>query len=228
VDLTVPDARRSYAHAFGLDELAVVGLPVYGGRLPKNIEGFFAGLDGRGAPAVAVVLYGNREYDDALLELKIRLEERGFRVVSGAAFIGEHTISPKIATGRPDESDLALAHDFGRRSAAEANAGGYGTLTVKGSNPFVAKGTGPSYTPQTSDSCTKCGLCAANCPWGAIDPTDYRTVDSAKCFRCARCVKDCPQGAKQFTDEGFLTRRSDMEKRLGAVRREPELFLPMP
>jgi ferredoxin len=157
--------------------------------------------------------------------LKVKLEERGFKVVAGAAFIGEHTISRKIATGRPDESDLAIAYDFGRRAAAAANAG-ISALNVKGAYPFVARGTGPSYTPETSDSCTRCGLCAANCPWGAIDPADCRTVDGTRCLRCARCVKGCPTGAKQFTDDGFLARRADMEARLGSRRREPELFLP--
>jgi len=226
IDLTTPRARSTFSRHFGDNELAIVGLPVYGGRLPKHIEDFFSGLTGHSTIAVAIVLYGNREYEDALLELKLRLEERGFIVRAAATFIGEHSISRRVATGRPDANDLALADAFGREAMKSITGESLGELVVKGSYPFVAKGSDPHYQPTTTSDCTKCGLCAQNCPYGAIDPNDCQTVDASKCMRCCRCIKDCPSSAKQFTDEAFLARLPDFERRLNAKRCEPELFLP--
>ena len=154
--------------------MAIVGLPVYGGRLPKNISDFFSGLHGAGAPAVAVVVYGNRDYDDSLYELKLILQERGFDVRAAAAFVGEHTVSSKIAAGRPDANDLSIALDFGKKVASAITNNVTGSLSLKGVYPFVSKGTDPTVCPTTSGDCTKCGLCAANCPWGAIDAWTFQ------------------------------------------------------
>jgi len=234
IDLTLLNTREKYSRSFQDDELAVVGLPVYGGRLPRNLNTFFSGLKGNGTPAVALVMYGNREYDDALIELKIRLEERGFGVKAGAAFIGEHTFSKNIATGRPDGNDLNTAAGFGKRIIESIYGGAANTLIVKGHYPSPLKGydpatpgTNPIY-PQimTTDSCIKCGLCAENCPWGAINPQDVTRVDSALCLRCFRCLKVCPVQAKQVTDEKFMAFIPLFEKRLNTNCREPELFLP--
>ena len=52
-------------------------------------------------------LYGNRDFDDALLEAADLLGERGFDVVAAAgAFIGEHSLTARVGTGRPDDADV--------------------------------------------------------------------------------------------------------------------------
>ena len=226
VDLSTPVSRKTSKLKFKSDELAIVGLPVYGGRLPKYINDFFTCLSGNGAPAVAVAMYGNREYEDALLELKMKLEERGFNVMAAAALLGEHSLSSRIATGRPDSSDLAIVKAFGEKAVHSISSNAAGKLTVPGSFPFVAKGTEPKYLPTTTDACTNCGLCAQNCPYGAINFSHYSVVDAAKCMWCGRCIKDCPAGAKQFADPAFIAWLPGFEARLNAVRKEPELFLP--
>ena len=63
-------------------------------------------IHGNNTPAVAVCVYGNRDYDDALLEIKDTLNGNGFRTFAAGAFIGRHCIFPKVAEGRPDASDL--------------------------------------------------------------------------------------------------------------------------
>jgi ferredoxin/flavodoxin len=233
-DLTTREVRRTFKHSFGKDELVVAGLPVYHGRLPKNIDDFFSGLKGNSTSAIAVIVFGNREYEDALIELKMRLEGNGFEVIAGAAFIGEHTFSKNIATGRPDEKDIAIAAGFGRDTAASIARNVSGTLTVKGNYPFVAKGYDPTHPElypsypnvTTTEECTHCGLCAENCPWGAIDIDDPTVIIYSKCMRCFRCIKNCPSSAKKVIDAKFLDMLPRFEMRLNARRCEPELFLP--
>ena len=43
--------------------------------------------------------------------------------------------------------------------------------------------------------CTGCGLCAQNCPFGAIDMKAGRPDFNAACKVCGICVKSCPQQA---------------------------------
>jgi len=234
IDLTVPKVRKAFNRSFVKDELVVAGLPVYGGKLPMYLDDFFSGLKGDGTPAVATVTYGNREYDDALVELKMRLEERGFIVKAAAAFIGEHTFSQNIATGRPSADDLAVIAGFGKQTATSITANATGKLNFKGTYPFAVAGYDPAkpgLSPTrppivTDETCNLCGICADTCPWGAIDKTDCKTINNAICSRCFRCIKICPSGAKKVTDEKFLTFLPIFEARLNAKRQEPELFLP--
>jgi ferredoxin len=234
IDLTLPETRQAFKQIFTEEDLLVAGLPVYGGRLPKHLEDFFSGLTGNATPAVALVMYGNREYDDALIELKLRLEEKGFTVKAGTAFIGEHTFSEKIAAGRPDTQDLVTAAHFGRRTIESINKGPSGKLNLKGNFPFIKKGYDPTihldFPPHpkvvTLERCTQCRICSQNCPWGAISPIDCRTRDYSKCLLCYRCLKNCPEKAIQSTGEKWLEYIPQFEKRLNAQRKEPELFLP--
>ena len=232
VDLTLPESRRVFSGRFDQEDLVVAGLPVYAGRLPMYLDDFFAGLNGNATPALAVVLYGNREYNDALIELKMKLEARGFQVRSAAAFIGEHTVSPKIATGRPDAKDLAIAAMFGKKSVESIFENVSGKLEVKGSYPFTWSGFDPKVPPEhpiprlvTNDNCIQCMLCAQDCPWEAIDPDDSQKRDYSKCMFCYRCLKNCPSQAIEATGDQFLAFLPKFESMLSR-RCEPELFYP--
>jgi ferredoxin/flavodoxin len=236
IDLTLPKTRKNFTRSFDRDDLVVAGFPVYGGRLPKNLDDFFSGLKGNGASAAALVMYGNREYDDALIELKLRLEERGFVVKAGAAFIGEHTFSKNIAAGRPDKNDLAVAAGYGRQTADLISRGATGRLNINGHYPFAMPGYDPAHPGPhptyfaigTTEDCTCCGLCAENCPWGAIPADNTKTFNSSACMRCLRCLKNCPVSAKKIIDEKFLAFLPQFEMRLNARRKEPELVLIQP
>jgi ferredoxin len=228
IDLTTLRQRTTFKRNIDKDELLVVGFPVYAGRLPAIPDDFFPNLSSEGGPAVVIVVYGNRDYDDSLLELKLRLEERGFKVRAAATFIGEHTRSSKIATGRPDANDLVVASDFGKKTFASITKDAAGELILKGSYPFTSKVMVPNgISPNTSDNCILCGICIDECPWGAVDSNDCKKTDGARCMRCARCIRECPEGARSFTDPGYLSSIPDFEKRLNARRCEPELFLPL-
>ncbi len=100
----------------------IIGVPVYAGRVPAIVLERLARLQGDGLPAVLVVVYGNREFEDALRELADVVTTKGFHVVAAAAFVGEHSYSPRqqpIAQNRPDQTDLEHTSAFWRRDQEE-------------------------------------------------------------------------------------------------------------
>ncbi len=85
VDLT-PPAARLRGRTFAEEDVVVFGAPVYGGRVPPLLLPALRLWNGGGAKAVVLSVYGNRDFDDALLETKDLFEERGFTVCAAAAF----------------------------------------------------------------------------------------------------------------------------------------------
>lgn len=59
-------------------ELCVIAVPVYGGRVAATALQRLQRLKGNGSPAILVVVYGNRDYEDALLELRDTAVQLGF------------------------------------------------------------------------------------------------------------------------------------------------------
>jgi len=211
------------------DTLAIVAVPVYAGRIPEPAAAMLKHLKGSGTAVIAVVVYGNRAYEDALLELKDILMEQGFIVISAGAFVAEHSIFPKTAAGRPDSSDLTFIQSFAENSKnVLANAGdGSGIrLRIPGGRPYRAGGR-VTLVPKTSRGCTKCGICADLCPTGAIMISDTSVTDPKLCIACGACIHNCPEGARRFG--GFLYRsaaRAFLKKY--SMRKEPEAFYSEP
>ena len=90
LDLTPPEARIPPFVEMQA-ELVVIGAPVYGGRIPIDAKFRLQRINANNTPAVIVVMYGNRKYEDALLELNDIVVETGFKPVAGGAFIGKHS-----------------------------------------------------------------------------------------------------------------------------------------
>jgi len=228
IDLTLPDsALKSYTIA--KDELAIIAAPVYSGRIPQVAVDRIKKVKGDGTPAVLVVVYGNRAFDDALIELKDTTEELGFKAVAGSAFIGQHSFDAEetpIATGRPDGEDIKKAMDFGAK-VMEKTKGleEIPDLDAPGDRPYRKGGGGDPRSPETDpDSCILCGMCARVCPTGCVEVTDIVKTDKANCTACTACVQNCPIGARHWAHEGILGAAKWLSTEHGA-RREPEVFL---
>lgn len=117
-------------------------------RVPNLLIRFVAAVQGNGALAVPVVCYGNRNYDDALMELRNTLEAGGFHTVAGGAFSASTPSPSTQAAGRPDRSDLTIASGFADQIFHKVEALTSGKpfpVAVKGNNPV-----GPYYTPGTA------------------------------------------------------------------------------
>lgn len=227
-NLTRPQDRERDM-VFGADDLVVVGVPVYGGRVPGFLADFFSRVQGYNTPAVFVVVYGNRHYDDALLELKDIFEQRGFIGIAGGTFIGEHSYTNLVATGRPDQNDLKIAAEFGSRVSAKLAA--YGEpkncppLMVPGSYPYKASMAKMPEVPHVDEQCIECGICAEHCPMGAISWSNFRDIDASRCILCCSCQKRCPVGAISVHHPRVDKIRLTLIRNFGSVRKDPESFL---
>lgn len=203
------------------DDLFVVGIPVYGGRIPTMAAERLKRFKGNGTPAVAIAVYGNRHYDDALLELHDLLSENGFRVVSAGAFIARHSVFSKVAAQRPDSDDFAIFDSF---SAMTLNIlqRGFSDIAIPGNRPYKIPGK-PSIWPSASVKCTSCGKCARLCPTGAIDPNDVRATKKDICIQCGRCIAICPTHSRRFWGRTYSLAAGRFNNAF-SQRREPEVF----
>ena len=216
MDLTRADTALTLGENDGL--MAV--LPVFAGRVPQISLERLAALKGNGQKAVAVVVYGNREFDDALLETRNALVSSGFRVVAAAAFIAEHSMARSIAAGRPDESDEALCRQFAADVMAKADDAE--SVQVPGNTPY--KELKPSaFHPAANENCIKCGSCAQQCPVGAIPTEDPSRTNNDLCINCMRCVQVCPVSCRALPDV-FLSMITKMLNQNAAGYKSPAIF----
>ena len=236
-DFTLPKVRK-VEKSFTEEDLVVFGTPVIAGRVPNLLLKYLDTLKGNGALAVPVVLYGNRNFDDALIELRNILKDKGMKPIAGGAFIGEHSFSKILGARRPDAKDMEIASTFAENIFEKVTGKDFDPeklIEVKGETPIRfyyqprdSKGNSidiRKVKPKTNmDLCNKCGLCASICPLGSINPEDPSDVFGI-CMKCCACVKRCPNGAKYYDDENYLYHQHELEAQYASTRREPELFL---
>jgi ferredoxin len=148
---------------------------------------------------VVVVTYGNRSYDDALLELKDIMTKRNFNVLAAAAFVCEHSYSKLVGENRPSPDDLIEYHEFGE-CISNIRDGGR-ELEIPGSRPYCVHNNLKPMCPEVGESCIKCGHCEKICPSGAISLKETIEIDKTKCLKCQSCVKKCPTKSLSFNGQ---------------------------
>lgn len=208
------------------NELTILAAPVYGGRVAPAALKRMKRLKGNGSPAILLAVYGNRDYEDALIELHDAAVSLGFTPLSAGAFVGEHSYSTPelpIAEGRPDETDLQKARDFGKESLQKwERIAAVAPLKVKGNIPYKELPPFRPACPTCTDNCFVCGECVDACPTHAIriagDGSRIET-DIDLCIKCCACVKACPNRARTF----FSSFAAILHEKFN-TRREPEVF----
>lgn len=220
IDCSGPD-EDSNGHLFQAEELVLFGAPVFGGRIPAPAAERFARCRAAGSPAIAVVTYGNRAYEDALLELQALTQRGGFHVVGAAALVAQHSMVPAIAAERPDACDQMETALFARRVEEKLlscdTAANVPALTVPGNEPY-RDFHGVPLQPRAGRRCVRCGLCSDACPVGAIPHDDPRSTDKTRCITCMRCVNVCPHGARALPRLPLLAAAGRLRKACAGVR----------
>ena len=173
------------------DDICMFAVPSFGGRVPEYALNKIKTFKGNNTKAIVVVSYGNRAYDDTLLELKDTLTDNGFVVIAGVAAIAQHSIAPLYGKGRPDIDDIDELKDFSKKLKAKINGGKCDEVKVPGNKPYV-KYSGVPIHPIGGLKCQQCGFCAQRCPVGAIPLEHPRLVNPVKCISCMQCVAVCP------------------------------------
>ena len=217
MDLT----RANSAVTLGENDALMAVLPVYAGRVPQISLERLAALKGNGQKAVAVVVYGNREYDDALLETRNALEANGFQVIAAAAFIAEHSIVRSIAAGRPDAEDAKIARQFAADVMAKQE--NPTPVEVPGNAPYVERKPS-AFHPAANETCVQCGVCAEQCPVGAIPPENPSQTLGDVCINCMRCVEVCPVSSRALPAP-FVAGATQMLSEKAAGYKKPVIFL---
>lgn len=207
------------------DDLLIVGMPVYAGRIPAEAAKALQKFKGNHTPAIIVCVYGNRDYDDALLELKDIVTNNGFKVISAGAFIAQHSIFPVVGRNRPDEEDNALIKYFANRSfellQTLTDTKTLPDIKVKGNTPYKQPGEIP-LKPKGNNKCNQCGSCVKLCPTQAIPQDTPRKTNKNLCISCGRCIVVCPQNARHFGGLLYKLAGSKFVK-ANSARKEPEI-----
>ncbi|MCG8532115.1 MAG: 4Fe-4S binding protein [Desulfovibrionales bacterium] len=215
------------------DTVAIIGAPVYSGRIAPEAMVRLKQLSSKGAPAVVVAVYGNRAYDDALIELKDLAEKAGFVVIGAAAMLGQHSFSTDekpIAVGRPDAKDDQAAQKFGKDIVARlAGCNAVSELSevaVPGTVPTDVLDGRKGASPKIDVSlCSGCGVCVAGCPMGAISLVDdVAMIEYTECTFCCACMQHCPNNAVSVTFEPIVKATNWLYENC-QERREPEFYL---
>lgn len=222
VDLT--DCGKDYSgYTFAEDDVCLVAVPSYGGRVPEPAVLRLKELKGNGARAILVVVYGNRAYEDTMLELYDVVTEAGFVPAAGVAAIAEHSIMRQFASGRPDAGDEQVLTGYAGILREKVEEGKIlQRADVPGKEPY--REFGGVMKPVGNKSCTGCGICVKSCPVGAIPKDMPRKTDAEKCISCMRCVAVCPGKARKVSRVLLFAAGKKLKKACGE-RKENELFV---
>lgn len=234
-DFTPLFARKNEM-VFTENDIVVFGMPVIAGRVPNLMLPYLNTIRGNGAVAVPVVLFGNRNYDDALIELRDILEAQNLKAIAAGAFAAEHSFSKTLGQGRPDADDMMEVEEFAKKICQKIRGkqldhpvwvkgvehpyrGYYKPQDRNGNHIDIRK-----VKPVTDENlCSNCGTCVELCPMGSINKENPSHVEGI-CMKCCGCIKKCPVNAKYFDDPGFIYHKEELEE-VYQRRAENEIFL---
>ncbi len=233
--------ERDRLPEFGSDDLVLWATPVYAGRVPNKTLDFVrqalrqrqAMLAGR--PAVALVTFGNRAYDNALAELAAMMQECGMNLLGAAAVVTRHSFSNSLGADRPKAEDWEALNRFASKVAQKVKTGSVTAVHVPGqAHPDqyytpLKTNNAPALFLKAKPSCNQalclhCGQCAQVCPMGSIVCRGGVPCFEGICIKCQACRRGCPAGAIAFTDPEYCSHVAMIERAF-AQPKQSEFFI---
>lgn len=194
IDLTEYSVRKKEFNLTNKD-LLVIGMPVYSGRIPQ-ISNMFDCLKGDNTPCVICACFGNRDYDDTLVEMQDELKSRGFIAIAGSATVIPHVYNKAIGANRPDDEDKKELKDFASKINQKLESD-ISEVSVSGNRPYKTLKKSDQTPILNKDTCGKCGKCVEVCPTNAIDKDTF-VGNADLCIRCMKCVFVCPNDSRSL------------------------------
>lgn len=220
----IKDSDKILQTEFSQDDICLIAVPSYGGRIPSVTADKFQKLQAKGTKAILVAVFGNRAIDDTLIELQDILEKAGFVCVAGVEAVAEHSLMHQFGTGRPDKQDEKELIEFSEQIIQKIETkDNHRKVELPGSHNY-REYNGVPLKPVANGKCTSCGLCAKECPTGAISKDDPKVTDKEKCISCMHCVAVCPKKARHYNKAMGLIAGQKMKKSCSG-RKENKLYL---
>lgn len=196
IDLSKRNEKSNYI--FDENDICVIGVPSYGGRVPSIALDRIKDFRGSNTSAILVVSYGNRAYEDTLRELGEFLQDRGFNCIAAVTAVTEHSIMRQFASGRPNEKDKRELKGFAEDILKKINSSRKNErIEFVGNYPY-REYKGVPLKPKAGKLCNECGICAKECPTGAISLENPKMTNSIQCISCMRCISICPDKARKL------------------------------
>jgi Pyruvate/2-oxoacid:ferredoxin oxidoreductase delta subunit len=150
---------------------------------------------------MAVVVYGNRDYGNALYHMVKMLSHNNFNVLASGAFIGQHSYSDivPVAIGRPDKTDLEKAYNFGSESLNTSNYLSLEDIPVQRDKFSKSENYHTIQPIFKSEKCNHCKICSKRCPINIISPETGNWLNKEakkQCIGCMACVSACKNKAR--------------------------------
>lgn len=209
---------------FTADDVCLVAIPSFGGRVPAIAVERISQMTGAGAKAVMICVYGNRAYEDTLLELKDVLVKAGFVPFAAVSAVAEHSIMHQFAAGRPDADDKTELQEFAAQIIKKLETqDNMSMVEVPGNSPYKDYG-GVPLKPKAGRACDECGICVKSCPVNAIFENHPKETEEKLCISCMRCIAVCPKQARGL-NKLMVAAASKKLKKVCEVRKKNELFI---
>jgi len=198
-----------------------LGAPAFYFREPYNVQKFLEELPDHSASPRPFFFFMTHGGTPGVIASRIcaLAARQGFVTLDFYQCLGYDTYPPFAArvppsgAGHPDQKDLENAKAFAESVLVKARLfveehrsegcnlpNGFLNRTIAGmfSHRALLRHMRSGLLPRKNlkkDLCTKCGLCAENCPVNVISLDPFPVFKEEDCIACYHCERICPEGA---------------------------------